>query len=206
MIEILEKEKLLSAEDYHKLEEIAKHKSEFRNGKLVAMPGGSSNHADIIGNIYMTLRLTLKKSGKKFRVFNSELKVFLAAYNQNVYPDSFVVTEKPKYVDNKFSVSNPTLIVEVLSESTAHYDRSRKFLKYKSLPSFTEYVLIEQDVPMVDVITKKDGNWIIKSYVGLEDTVILESIGCQIKMQDIYENVEDLESPQGIFDFEEKVD
>lgn len=204
MIEVLEKEKLLTVEEYHKQEETATHKSEFINGKLNPIPGGSSNHADIIGNIYMTLRLTLKSLGKKFRVFNSELKIYLEAFNQNVYPDTFVITEKPQYVDNKFSVSNPTLIVEVLSDSTGRYDRGQKFLKYKSLPTFIEYVLIEQDMPMVDVITKKDDNWIIKTYVGLEDTVILESIGCEISMEDIYENVEDLENPQGVFDFEEK--
>ena len=206
MIEVLEKEKLLTVEEYHKLEETATQKSEFINGKLNPMPGGSSNHADIIGNIYMTLRLTLKSLGKKFRVFNSDLKIHLAAHNQNVYPDAFVITEKPQYVDNKFSVSNPTLIVEVLSDSTARYDRGSKCLKYKSLPSFTEYVLIEQDMPMVDVITKKEENWIIKSYVGLKDTVVLESIGCEISMEDIYENVEDLKNPQGIMDFEKDVD
>ena len=206
MIEVIDKEKLLTVEEYHKQEETATHKSEFINGKLSPMPGGSSNHADIIGNIYMSLRLTLKSLGKNFRVFNSELKIYIEAFKQNVYPDTFVVTEKPQYVDNKFSVSNPTLIVEVLSDSTGRYDRGQKFLKYKSLPSFTEYVLIEQDMPMVDVITKKEDNWIIKTYVGLEDTVVLESIGCEIPMADIYENVEDLENPQGVLEFEEKAD
>ena len=206
MIEVIDKEKLLTVEEYHKQEETATHKSEFINGKLSPMPGGSSNHADIIGNIYMSLRLTLKSLGKNFRVFNSELKIYIEAFKQNVYPDTFVVTEKPQYVDNKFSVSNPTLIVEVLSDSTGRYDRGQKFLKYKSLPSFTEYVLIEQDMPMVDVITKKEDNWIIKTYVGLEDTVVLESIGCEIPMADIYENVEDLENPQGVLEFEEKAE
>lgn len=206
MIEVIDKEKLLTVEEYHKQEETATHKSEFINGKLSPMPGGSSNHADIIGNIYMSLRLTLKSLGKNFRVFNGELKIYIEAFKQNVYPDTFVVTEKPQYVDNKFSVSNPTLIVEVLSDSTGRYDRGQKFLKYKSLPSFTEYVLIEQDMPMVDVITKKEDNWIIKTYVGLEDTVVLESIGCEIPMADIYENVEDLENPQGVLEFEEKAD
>lgn len=206
MIEVIDKEKLLTVEEYHKQEETATHKSEFINGKLSPMPGGSSNHADIIGNIYMSLRLTLKSLGKNFRVFNSELKIYIEAFKQNVYPDTFVVTEKPQYVDNKFSVSNPTLIVEVLSDSTGRYDRGQKFLKYKSLPSFAEYVLIEQDMPMVDVITKKEDNWIIKTYVGLEDTVVLESIGCEIPMADIYENVEDLENPQGVLDFEEKAE
>lgn len=206
MIEVIDKEKLLTVEEYHKQEETATHKSEFINGKLSPMPGGSSNHADIIGNIYMSLRLTLKSLGKNYRVFNSELKIYIEAFKQNVYPDTFVVTEKPQYVDNKFSVSNPTLIVEVLSDSTGRYDRGQKFLKYKSLPSFAEYVLIEQDMPMVDVITKKEDNWIIKTYVGLEDTVVLESIGCEIPMADIYENVEDLENPQGVLDFEEKAE
>ena len=206
MIEAIDKEKLLTVEEYHKQEETATHKSEFINGKLSPMPGGSSNHADIIGNIYMSLRLTLKSLGKNFRVFNSELKIYIEAFKQNVYPDTFVVTEKPQYIDNKFSVSNPTLIVEVLSDSTGRYDRGQKFLKYKSLSSFAEYVLIEQDMPMVDVITKKEDNWIIKTYVGLEDTVVLESIGCEIPMADIYENVEDLENPQGVLDFEEKIE
>lgn len=206
MIEVIDKEKLLTVEEYHKQEETATHKSEFINGKLSPMPGGSSNHADIIGNIYMSLRLTLKSLGKNFRVFNSELKIYIEAFKQNVYPDTFVVTEKPQYVDNKFSVSNPTLIVEVLSDSTGRYDRGQKFLKYKSLPSFAEYVLIEQDMPMVDVITKKEDNWIIKTYVGLEDTVVLESIGCEIPIADIYKNVEDLENPQGVLDFEEKAE
>ena len=198
---ILVKEKLYSSKEYHQLEELAATKHEFRNGKIVQMPGGSSNHADIIGNIYVCLRAAIKSLRQSYRVFNSELKIHIPSYNQNVYPDAFVITGNPIYIDNKFSVSNPTLVVEVLSDSTARYDRGRKFLQYKSIPTFREYVLIEQDVPMVDVIIKRGEEWVIKTYIGLEDVVVLESLGCEIKMTDIYENVADLEPPQGVMDF-----
>lgn len=205
MIDTLEKKQLLTVEEYFKLEETAIQKHEFRNGKLVPMPGGSISHNRIKGNIYFLLRIFVKQIKQRIEILDSDQKIHIEDYNSNVYSDTCVIIGNPKLFGNgKQAITNPTLVIEVLSNSTARYDRGRKFLKYKSLPSFTEYVLIEQDVPMVDVITQKEGNWIIKSYIGLQDVVILESIGCEIKMEDIYENVEDLENPQGIFDFEEK--
>ncbi len=200
IINTIKEEKVYSSEEYHHAEELAPNKNEFRNGKIIPMPGGSSNHADIIGNIYICLRMALKSSN--FRVFNSELKIHIKALNQNVYPDSSVVLSPPNYQDNKFAVTNPILVVEVLSDSTAKYDRGQKFLKYKAIPTFKEYVLIDQDVPMVDVLTLKDKEWVMTTYVGLEDIIVLPTLNCTIPMKNIYENVEDLEHPQGVIDFE----
>ena len=207
MIEAIDKEKLLTVEEYYKLEESATQKHEFNHGKLTPMPGGSISHNRIKGNIFFSLKSFSKQVDKAIEVLDSDQKIYVPDYDSHVYSDTCVIIGKPKLLSKaKQAVTNPALIVEVLSDSTGRYDRGQKFLKYKSLPSFAEYVLIEQDMPMVDVITKKEDNWIIKTYVGLEDTVVLESIGCEIPMADIYENVEDLENPQGVLDFEEKIE
>ena len=188
--------KRYTLEEYFEMEEKALFKNEFYKGKLIPMPGGTIAHSDISGNIFMIFKMAIKSSKLNFRVYNSDQKVYIDTFEKAVYPDVTLVSAKPElYKKGKHAIINPTLIVEVLSKSTASYDRGLKFVQYQSIPTFVEYILIEQDVPMVEVRTKKGEDWVTKTYVGLEDTVKLNSLNCEISMADIYENVEGLGDP-----------
>lgn len=198
-----EKDKLYTIEKYFELEEKAPFKSEFNNGKIKPMPGGTTNHGTIIGNIYFQLRMAVKALSEKIRVYNSEVQIYIKDLDSSTYPDgSIVIGEVEKFKKNR-AVMNPAIIFEVLSDSTGNYDRSGKFRKYKHLPSFVEYVLIEQDTPAVDVLHKKEnGAWEMNSYFGLNEVLELNTINLKIPLADIYDDTEDLVLPQYKMDLE----
>lgn len=197
------KPKLYSLEEYFKLEEKALHKSEFRNGKIINMPGGTLAHNIIKVNITSRLFVALIEN-EDYYVFDSDQKIFIPVHMHNVYADASVVSGEPKmYQNSNQAIINPTLIVEVLSNSTGNYDRGEKFRKYQTLSSFKEYVLVDQDAPIVDVLCKiEDRNWQLKTYIGLDDVVELKSIGVNLNMSDIFKKVKNLKNPQTTLDFE----
>ena len=125
------------------------------------------------------------------------MRIALDFANSFVYPDGSVYCGEPKFSKNdKNSLTNPIIIVEVLSDSTWGYDRGEKFWKYKHLPSFKEYVIIEQKVPVVEVSTRQaDGAWRTVTTIGLDDSVHLYSIDCSISMKEIYHGVVGLKQP-----------
>jgi Uma2 family endonuclease len=109
------------------------------------------------------------------------------------YPDILVICGKPDFIDEHQDViSNPTVIIEVLSQSTESFDRGEKFHRYSSWnPTLKEYLLVTQNKPHVDhFIREAEGNWLLKVHVGLEAVIPLQSISCQIKLADIYDRVE----------------
>ena len=173
-----------------------------RNGKIVTISGGTLEHSHISGNIYLIMRLVIKTLSEKYRVFSNDQKIYIPAHNHSVYADTFVVKDSPEIHDkSSFSVTNPMIVFEVLSKSTANYDRSGKFRKYQTLASFQEYVLIDQTMPIVDVLVKTDEGWIMNTYIGLDALVPLKTMNCEIKMSDIYENVDNLKDSQSAFEF-----
>ena len=129
-------------------------------------------------------------------IFNSDLKVHIEATNRTFYPDVTVACESPVYSKKDLNaLTNPILIVEVLSETTADFDRGLKFSHYRRLPSLREYVLISQGEPVVDTYFRTEsGLWEIHTITGLEGKVELKSIGCTLKMEDIYRLVPGLAS------------
>lgn len=155
-VNVLEKvkEKIFTIEEYYDLEAKSHRKSEFGNGKITPMPNTTINHDEILGNIFGELYiLSLQKN--TFRVFNPEQKVHIEAYNQMVYSDSWAVLGEIQKFD-KYAIKNPIIVFEVASPSTINYDRNDKFRKYKSLPSFQEYMLINQNMPSVEVFSKQN--------------------------------------------------
>lgn len=118
-------------------------------------------------------------------------------------PDCFLILGDIEYFKKDKAMMNPTIIFEVLSDSTGNYDRGKKFKKYQHLPSFVEYVLIEQDTPSIDVLVKKEtGVWEMTSFTGLEDTLALNTLDIKIPLADIYEDVKDLNLAQFKMDLE----
>jgi Uma2 family endonuclease len=179
----------LTPEEYLAIERAAEYKSEYIDGVMYAMAGGSPKHSLISGNVLTELNVQLKDS--PCLVFNSDLKVRVPSSRRFHYPDVIVVCDKPEYADDEQDVLlNPLLLVEVLSKSTAGYDRRQKFLYYQELESFREYLLIAQDEPLVlHHVKQPNGTWIVTRIAGLEQNVELLTIKCRLPLKDIYAKV-----------------
>ncbi len=181
-------------EEYLEFEETADAKHEYHKGKLHKMPGGTFNHNRIGLNVAFLLNLFFDQENKEIEAFSSDMKVYSEALDRSFYPDVSVVIGEPQQVNSKSAsiFTNPVLLVEVLSKSTRDYDMTKKFGHYRSIPSFSEYVIIEQDRFFVEVRTLADKErmlWDIQQYENVEDEVYLQSVGCRIKLGDIYKRV-----------------
>lgn len=173
------KKKYYTHEEYLALEEKAEYKSEYHDGEIVplfreiidgevvAMAGGSSNHSCIAGNTITGLNFALDE--RDCIVHTSDMKIRVEKVKRSYYPDVSVVCGELEYFnDNENILTNPMLIIEVLSPSTAEYDRGRKFFCYRQLESLKEYVLIEKNEPYVDVFTfHEPGKWLLETYTEL---------------------------------------
>ncbi len=178
--------------EYLAIEQNSQIKHEYHNGKVFAMAGGTYNHAVLCGNSYNELRNGLAKKGSQCKTFNSELKLAISNKNSYVYPDAMVICDSVAHDENDLNaVTNPVLVIEVLSKSTAEYDRNDKFHLYRQIPSLREYVLIEQDRAVVEVFFKPEGSdlWKISRYIGLDTSMLFESIALSIKMRELYFDV-----------------
>lgn len=188
-------QKYLSIEEYLALEADSEVKHEYENGRVFAMAGGSPNHSFIAGSTVAALRNGLKAKGSKCKVSGSDLKVQIEKYNSFVYPDAMVICGELEMFGAD-AIKNPLLIVEVLSDSTASYDRGKKFRKYISLSSLVEYVLIDQNQPLVHAFSRKSEeetgrvDWTMQFALGLEESIYLSSIDCEIALADIYEYID----------------
>ena len=179
-------------EDYLNRERETHQKHEYRDGKLLALAGGTLNHGKICGNVYAETRAKLREKGADCMPFNSDVKLHIKKANAYVYPDTMVVCSEIEASDNNGNaVCNPVLIIEVLSKSTADYDRGDKFYMYRKIPTFKEYVLIEQHKYVVDVHFKAEGVdlWQIKRYEGEHQVIKLQSLGIALSMKELYDSV-----------------
>jgi Uma2 family endonuclease len=185
----MRKPKVYTFEQYLRREEKATEKHEFYNGKIIKMPGGTDIHSEIAGNVIASLKITVRALPKKFKVYTSDLKIRIESLDAGVYPDALVICEQPEYwQDRRDVITNPLLIVEVLSPSTKAFDR--KFDLYKELPSFKEYVLVSTDTPSVETRFREETDlWRMRTETNIAASVALRSLGIAIAMTDIYENI-----------------
>ena len=177
----------LTEQDYLSLERAAEFKSEFVDGEMYAMSGGTSRHS----HLAMTLGSELigQLRGRKCLVFSSDMKVRIAKSKNYLYPDLSIVcgVEKSFEVD---VLENPAVIVEVLSPSTADYDHGKKFSIYREIPSLKDYLLVHTQEIMIEHFTPQaDGSWLLAYHKGMDAVVELKSIGCSIALKDIYSGV-----------------
>jgi Uma2 family endonuclease len=177
-------------EEYLAFEEKSEFKHEYRNGEIVAMTGGTTNHNEIAGNFYSNLKIALK--GQNYRVFIGDVRLWIPRYRQYTYPDVMVIQGKPVYEGKgKTTVTNPMLIMEVLSKSTQDYDKGTKFDYYRSIPELREYILIDQYQYYIQKFAKNiDNNWVLSENDNPENIVTLESLKLQISLKDLYDNVD----------------
>ncbi len=177
--------------EYLRREERSRERHEYFDGIIKAVPMAKGPHNIISMNIGSALKVAIKTAGEKHVVFSNSQKVYFPELNFGVYPDVLVVCEKPEYWDEEeLLLVNPLLIVEVLSKSTRHYDYSNKFAYYKTLPSFKEYVLIEQAQCKVETWFREEPDlWRNATVDAPAGQLPLRSIGCDILMADIYEHI-----------------
>jgi Uma2 family endonuclease len=176
-------------EEYLELEEAADYKSEYRDGEIVPMTGGTTNHNKIALNFAANLKFALR--GQDYDIYIGDVRLWIPRYRQYTYPDVMVIQGEPIYTGTSTTtVMNPLLIVEVLSKSTKNYDLGDKFIYYRSIPEFKEYILIDQTKYHVMQYTKTlDGRWLLTEYESEEMIIELSSIKFQIHLKEIYEKV-----------------
>ena len=178
----------VSPEEYLALERQAETKSEYLDGEIFAMSGASRKHNRLSLNVAFILDSQLKAKGCE--VFASEMRVKVSATGLYTYPDVIVVCGEPQFEDAEVdTLLNPTLIIEVLSKSTEDYDRGTKFLHYRSLPSFSEYVLIVQSQIHVEHYLRQDDAWVLTETDRRDDVIELPSVGARLALADIYDRV-----------------
>jgi Uma2 family endonuclease len=179
----------LAPDEYLAREESAEFKSEFVNGYVYAMAGGTDSHIQISFNL---TRILAEKLRGKCRAYQSEMKVWVEQADTFYYPDVTLVCGEQKFYKNRRDViENPILLVEVLSDSTKEYDKNDKFFAYQSIDSFKEYLLVSQNKHAVQqYIRQPDGNWKIKATIGVDSAIYLESVDVEIQTREIYDLVE----------------
>ena len=187
---IPQKKPYVSVDEYLVLERAALDKSEYYAGEIFTMAGASPAHSLIVTNVLGELRSLLR--GNPCGPYDSNLRIEIPFTGLYTYPDASVICGalelSPKGND---MVTNPTLLVEVLSESTEAYDRGGKFAHYRTIPSFREYVLVSQNEPLVEAFFRRDdGIWQLAPVSGLDASVDLQSLGITLRLAEVYERVE----------------
>ncbi|NJR49082.1 MAG: Uma2 family endonuclease [Leptolyngbyaceae cyanobacterium CSU_1_3] len=182
--------KTYTPDEYLDLEVKSETRSEYRNGEIIQMTGGTPTHNELIRALTVALSLGLHR--KPYQLFLADQRLWIPEPNIYTYPDVMIV---PRPVElkpgRKDTVMNPIVIAEVLSDSTEAYDRGEKFAAYRTIETFQEYLLIDQSQPHLEQYVKQSANqWLFTEYNGLESKVMLATVQVEIALADLYENVE----------------
>ena len=176
----------LSFDDWLAIERTATdQRREYVAGEVFAMAGGSEEHNLIALNVGAELRNQLK--GRPCRVYASDMKVHIAAADVGAYPDVMVICGEREFHDGRRDVvTNPTLIVEVLSDSTEAYDRGDRFRYYRSLPSLQAYLLLSQDRMQAELFLRRpDGTWSLSTYQESSESIPLPVIEAELSLAEV---------------------
>lgn len=179
--------KRISEEEYEAVLEKSVEKLEFRDGRIVMMAGGGETHSLVKSNLVRHLGNALNK--RPCRVYDSDMKVKVAATSLNTFPDASIVCGKSEFKDDRRqTLLNPGTIIEVLSESTEAYDRGEKFWHYRHLPSLRTYLLLSSTQVRAEVFELDDsGTWVLATFDGLESAVKLRHYDMEIPLAALYE-------------------
>lgn len=178
----------LTPEEYLTWERKQPFKNEYHNGQIIAMSGASRAHNSITVDVTIQLGNQLMNSGCE--VFASEMRVRTSPTVSYFYPDIIVVCDEPSFEDDTFdTLLNPIVLIEVLSPSTAAFDRGEKFEYYKQLASLQEYILISQNSVRIEHYCRQETQWIHNTFQRPEDVLLLPSIECEVPLRAIYRRV-----------------
>lgn len=180
---------LLSAEDYLAFERKSEFRHEYYRGEIFQMSGASREHNLIVTNSVRSISSQLR--GKPCETYSNDMRVFTPVTGLYTYPDVVVVCGEPEFTDSEFdTLLNPIVLIEVLSPSTADYDRGKKFWHYQSIESLREYLLIAQDeIKIEHLIKQSDGRWKVFEYNSLDAKIELPSVQIALEASEIYEKV-----------------
>jgi Uma2 family endonuclease len=179
-----------SPAEYLELEVNSDIRHEYINGLIIHKTGGTPDHNQLAGNFYAILNFALKR--QPYQVFVTDQRLWIPNRKIHTYPDIMVVQTPLVFAEGrKDTIINPVMIAEVLSTSTKGYDKDEKFAAYRTIPSFQEYILIDQYTMHVEQYSKTDNNkWIFSEYSNSHDSLNLAAIACQILLEDIYDKVD----------------
>lgn len=182
-------EHFMTPSDYLLLERQAESKSEYLNGRIYAMSGASRNHNRITVNL--ARRLGNQLGGSSCEPFVNDMRVKVSPTGLYTYPDAVIVCGEPRFEDQQVdTLLNPTVIIEVLSDSTEAYDRGDKFAHYRTLASLTDYLLVAQNRPRIEhYVRQADGQWLYSAADDLEAQVEIATVGCVLRLAEVYERV-----------------
>ncbi|MEH1873380.1 Uma2 family endonuclease [Nostoc sp.] len=176
-------------EEYLELEEAAEYKSEYIDGQIITMAGGTINHNRIGGNFYAVLNFAFRQ--QEYEVFNSDMRLWIHQKRIYTYPDVTVIAGEPEFFNNRTDIiTNPQIIVEVLSKSTKNYDSEDKFQAYRTISTFQEYLLIDQTRIHIDQFSKTGKKqWTLREYDDEDEAIALVTVPFEISLQDLYNKV-----------------
>lgn len=177
-------------QEYLKLEERAADKHEYRDGEIIPMTGGTTNHNQIALNFCRRFPLTIEN--QDYYIYINDIRLWIEQYRFYTYPDVMIIKGKSIYEGTgTVNVTNPSIIVEVLSKSTQDYDYTDKFRYYRSIPEFQEYILIDQyRFYLAQYFKQENGQWAFNDYEGEEAVLNLASVNFEILFSDLYERVD----------------
>jgi Uma2 family endonuclease len=181
--------KIYSPEEYLELEVNSEDRHEYINGEVVCVTGGTPNHNKITGNLYAALNFLLKR--QPYEVYVTDQRLWIPQKRIYTYPDVMVIAQPIEYAKGRSdTLINPLFIAEALSKSTQDYDRGDKFIAYRTISTFQEYLLIDQYSIHIEHYFKTDKrHWTFVEYEDLGETIALESLACQITVADLYDKV-----------------
>ena len=183
-------EGIVSIEEYLAAEEVSEYKHEYHDGYIYAMAGGTPRHADVIGNVIAAFIVQLR--GHRCRGSSGEQRIHVEKSNRLLYPDFVVKCPPEKYSPrDKDALTNPALVVEVLSPGTSDYDHVGKFELYAQIPELRDYVLVEQSRILVEHYQRGEGeSWILRRYNMREDALKIPNLEIEVPLDEIYEGIE----------------
>jgi Uma2 family endonuclease len=188
----------ITEEEYIEFEAASARKHEYYQGEVFALTGGTEPHNLLSGNAYASLHAQLRR--RPCRVYNSDQRVKVLTTGLHTYPDVTIVCGQSQFIESsRLTITNPTVIIEVLSPSTERYDRGMKFQHYRTIPSFQDYILIAQDEHRIEHFTRQEnGIWLLYEAIGITAQIVIRSIECVLTVEDVYEKVELAHGKTGI--------
>ncbi|MBD2441248.1 Uma2 family endonuclease [Nostoc sp. FACHB-110] len=176
-------------EEYLQLEETSEFKNEYYDGEILTIAGGTTNHNEISLNFCANFKLNMR--GKDYNIYMGDVRLWIPRYRIYTYPDAMIIAGEPIYEGSgTTTVTNPSIIIEVLSKSTDNHDRTHKFRFYRSIPTFKEYIIVDQYEYLIEQYAKNaNAQWVLTEYESVEALLSLQTIDFQIALSDIYAGV-----------------
>jgi Uma2 family endonuclease len=176
----------ISQEEYLEMERASLEKHEYYQGEIFAMSGASLKHNDVFSNLFGEIQGKLK--GKNCRPYGSDLRIHVPKNSLYTYPDISIICDKADLTDDKFdTATNPTVIIELLSQSTRNCDKLEKFSLYRDIDSLKEYILVDtQKIHIENYVRNADNTWQLTDYNAISDNLIITAVNISVSIADIY--------------------